>query len=217
MVEFDLNIINERLKKIMNVKEDQDVAAKLKIDRKNYSRYKRSNKIPYKEIFQYCLENNILINSLLTGDDPLALKTITFSKVKDIGENELAIPYYENINPSAPDKVFVVEPKNRKYLLMDKNKNQSLNTECEAFKSFDDAMIPLIKENSIVFFDKSKTNFIDSGIYIFIYEDKIYLRVLAHELETDGIKAVSLNQIYPVLKIESMDKFKILGKFLYSS
>lgn len=218
MNEFEFTIVNDRLKKIMNVSDDKDVAKKLGIDSKNYSRYKRNNKLPLKEVFQFCLENNIIINSLLTGDHPLALKTISHLEIKNILDNEIAIPYYNDVQASCGDGCFAVEPKDKKYIVFDKEKHSLLNSTTEAINSFGDSMIPLVKEDSIVFIDRSKTDIIDSGIYLFIYEDMLYLKVLVREINSpDTIKAVPLNQIYPIMTINNLDSFRILGKFIYST
>jgi len=216
--EFEFNVVNDRLKKILNVTADAAVAKVLGMDRKNYSSYKRKNKLPLKEIFQYCIENNIVINSLLTGDDGMSLRTISQLEIKNILENEIAIPFFDDVKASCGDGCFVSEPRDKKFIVLDKNNHKLLTPTTEAINSFGDSMIPLVKEDSIIFIDRAKTDIVDSGIYLFIYEDMLYLKVLAREMNSpDHLKAISLNQIYPVITINNFYSFKVLGKFLYST
>jgi len=218
MKKFDFIGAINRLKKIMDVTQDQEVAARLGLDKKNFARYKRDGNLPLKEIFSYCMEHNIIINSILTGNSVHSLKIVDFLSLKEIKDNQIAIPYYSNVQASCGGGAFCNDDASKEFIILDKNEHSLLNKNVEAVNSFGDSMIPLIKEDSIVFIDRTKTDIIDSGIYLFYYEEQLYLKVLARELNNpDHLKAVSLNQMYPVIQIDNLESFRVIGKFIYST
>lgn len=59
--------IIDKLKEFLNIKTDREVAKALNIDTGNYSKQKKNNLIPIKNIIECCINNNIDINYIFNN------------------------------------------------------------------------------------------------------------------------------------------------------
>ena len=71
---LDLTQILDNIKKIVNVKQDKEVAKILKLKNDNLSQYKSRNVVPIKNIVEYCLSKNISIDEILNSKAQLLNK-----------------------------------------------------------------------------------------------------------------------------------------------
>ncbi len=62
MKNITFSIIMEKIKTITNARNDSEIANILKINKGNYSKYKKNENIPYKSIVEFCIEKNIDLN-----------------------------------------------------------------------------------------------------------------------------------------------------------
>jgi hypothetical protein len=88
--------IIDKLKKFLNIKTDKEIAKALKIDTGNYSKQKKNNTIPFKNIIDCCIFNNIDLNYIfknevkITNDEKEILKLIS-----KLNEKEKKLYIYE--------------------------------------------------------------------------------------------------------------------------
>ena len=80
-----------------------------------------------------------------------------------------------------------------------------------ALKVRGDSMEPYYYDGDIVFVKEQPS--LDNGqIGIFIYEDEAYIK--KYSVQEDGVYLISLNKIYPPIKIDENNTFKICGLVL---
>ena len=80
-----------------------------------------------------------------------------------------------------------------------------------ALKVRGDSMEPYYYDGDIVFVKEQPS--LDNGqIGIFIYEDEAYIK--KYSVQEDGVYLISLNKIYPPIKIDENNAFKICGLVL---
>jgi len=207
--------ITERLKDILS-KElgnkkvyDKDVAAALGISKENFSVMKKREKVPVEEIALFCAKRGISINWLLFDQDPsfLCEQTQKFAYIK----------YFKDINASAGGGAINYENMAQK-LYLDKELETFFGKEniknIEALNIIGDSMEPLLRDESIIFIDKSKKDIKKGGIFVFATNAGVFIKRVI--LKADGnVELISENRIYPKETI-SIDEVSIVGKVIGS-
>ena len=70
---MNMNLIEiiDRMKQLMNIKNDSDVAELLNINQSTFAERKRRNSVPYEEIIKFCDKQHIAIDYILLGKGPI--------------------------------------------------------------------------------------------------------------------------------------------------
>lgn len=63
------NKIMDKLKKILNINSDTELAEKMELSRSNYSERKQRNSIPYENLINLCKKEKISIDYLLKNEN----------------------------------------------------------------------------------------------------------------------------------------------------
>jgi DNA-binding Xre family transcriptional regulator len=91
---FDFAIILQRLKFVLKQYthktkiKDKEVAEVLGLTPEYFAVIKKRNKIPYEAIIRFCIERQISLNWIFSGEAPI--KTLPFDQVKKNGYNKIA-------------------------------------------------------------------------------------------------------------------------------
>lgn len=167
MISSDFNNVMEKIRVHLKNKHDKkiydaDIAKALGISKEHYSRSKRNSKIPLESIIEFCAKESIVINYILFDQIPDSLEKAT--------DNLISIKYFKNINSSAGGGALNYEDDFEKLYLDDEIVNElggkSNLKNIEAINVLGDSMEPIIKDKSIIYLDRSKTNIEDEEIYV---------------------------------------------------
>lgn len=204
------NEILEKLKDILS-KElgnkkifGKDIAAAIDMDYDCFRQAKRRGTVPYYEIMQFLAKRHISINyfffnqlpeSLIDATDKFVLLNYQSNITATAGAG--GINYYLDPQPMAIDKQ-----------LLDHISSSYKYT--EILQVHGDSMEPDIKEGSMIFIDRSKTDISKPGIYVVQVKDGLIIKEVIVD-EDGGILLKSSNKEYEV-QYAKKDKIEILGK-----
>ncbi len=203
--------VTERLKDILS-KElgdkrvyDKDVAAALGISKEHFSVLKKRNRLPLEELVRFCAARKISINWLLFDQDPESLceSTGRFAYVR----------YFKEINASAGGGAVNYESETER-LYLDPKLEEILGKEniknIEALNLIGDSMEPLLREGSIIFVDRSKTDIKKGGVFVIATEAGVFIKRVI--LKADGwVELISQNDLYPTESLRA-EEVRVLGK-----
>lgn len=91
-----IGIIN-RIKTDFELKDDKDVAVKLGVSQQSLTNWKNREKIPYKELISFCLEQNLNMKYILTGEKEenyINFKEEINKMIDELEEKQLEETYY---------------------------------------------------------------------------------------------------------------------------
>lgn len=185
---------------------DKDVASSLNINQITLATMKSRDKIPYKEILEFCAKRKISINWLMFDQvaESLQSETVKFSRIsyfKDIyaSAGGGALNYDEGCEDITLDAQIVSHLGGEKAI-------QNI----DAINVIGDSMEPTLNDGDIVFFDRSSVNPNRTGIYIVATPVGLFIKRL--QLQSNGMVAlVSDNGSYSAELVNSED-VEILGK-----
>ncbi len=188
-------------KKVFN----KDLADALGINQTTLATMKKRNKIPYKQVLDFCAKRKISINWLFYDQivNSLHEQTDKFVRVK----------YLKDIYASAGGGAQNYESESE-YLTLDSKTMEHLNIShiknVEAINIIGDSMEPTLLDGSVVFVDTNEQNINRGGIFVVSTPYGIFVKRL--QIKTDGtMDLISDNSSYGVENVRCED-VKILGK-----
>jgi phage repressor protein C with HTH and peptisase S24 domain len=212
----NLNEILDKIKDILSADIgdrkvfDKDVASALNINQISLATMKSRNKIPYKEILEFCAKKKISINWLVFDQivDSLQSETQKFAKVS----------YFKDIYASAGGGALNYDEANEQ-LAIDEEILSHIGGEgklkdIQAINVIGDSMEPTLNDGDIVFVDRSSVNPNKAGVYIVSTPFGLFIKRL--QLQANGTVAlVSDNDNYSDELVDSQD-VEVLGKVIGS-
>ena len=182
---------------------DKNVAVALGIEASNFRKMKHRNSVPYFEIMAFLAKRNISINWFFFQQLPESLIEPT--------SNYIILKYQRTITASAGGGVlnYEIDPSP---VLIDKQFLDHINSSykyTEVLQVFGESMEPIIKDGSLLFVDKSKTDINDRGMYLVNTNDGLYIKCI--KVESDKIILKSNNNTYNDI-VFNIDDISIIGK-----
>lgn len=211
MIAFDEVV--ERLKDILSDEVgdkkvyDKDVADSLDITPAAFATMKRRARIPYEEIIAFCSRRRISINWLLFNQNPSSLVETT--------NRYQYIKYFPDVNVSAGGGAFDAEQEYEMLGLEDTFFSRLSNfsaARIEAVNVVGDSMEPTIRDESIVFIDRDKTDIGKGGIFALVTPSGLFIKRLQARVD-GGIDIISDNRDYPVQTV-ARDEVTIIGRIV---
>ncbi len=183
---------------------DKDIALALEIDYDNFRKQKtRDNSIPYYEIMSFLAKRNISINWFFFNQLPESLIDATSSYI--------ILKYQNTLTASTGGGSF-----NDEYepipLIIDKTILDHINSSykyTEVLKSFGESMEPDIKDDSLVFIDKSQVDITRAGVFAINTINGLFLKNI--ELKNDKIILKSTNTLYKDIYLH-VNEVQIIGR-----
>ncbi len=204
---LNLKEIIEKLKDIVS-KElenkkifDKDIANVLQIKYQNFRKQKSLNSIPYIEIMSFLAKRKISINWFFFNQLPESLIEET--------SNYIILQYQRNITASAGGGAVNYEL-NPSPLIIDKQVLDHLNSSykyTQIIKVLGDSMEPQIKDNSLVFVDKSNKKINRSGVFIISTDEGLFLKKI--KVHNNKYVMYSINKQYQDIQLTD---FTVVGK-----
>lgn len=77
-----------------------------------------------------------------------------------------------------------------------------------------DSMSPKLETGDIIVVDTNQREFYDNKIVVINFNGELYVKKIFADQE--GIKLISVNPYYPIIKVDDDDEFKVLGKVIFS-
>ncbi|MDD3343177.1 MAG: LexA family transcriptional regulator [Sulfurospirillaceae bacterium] len=185
---------------------DKDVAEALDINQITLATMKSRNRIPYKEILEFCAKRKISINWLMFDQivESLQAETEKFARIN----------YFKDIYASAGGGA-LNEEEDSEPMYLDEEVLERLGgmksvKHLQAINVLGDSMEPTLYSGDVVFINKEYTNALKSGIYIVSTPAGLFIKRL--QLKSNGMVAlVSDNESYAPEIVGASD-VKILGK-----
>jgi len=200
--------VNDRLKKVLNAKSDDDLAKGLEITPQAFFSFKKQNNIPSELLVRFCLVHQISIDWLIRGD-------------QEKNSEYVQIPMYcpgaftgetENENKQAADTIAF----NSEWL---KSEFKANKLNLYLLLVYDDTMEPTLKNGDIAIVNRRETSLFRDGIYLLrIKGASIVKRV---QRLPDGFLLMSSdNHAYQSIKVkqEELNKGEIfvVGRIVWS-
>lgn len=182
---------------------DKDVAVALGITPETFRKQKSRNSIPYLEIMQFLAKRNISINWFFFKQLPESLIEPT--------SNYIILKYQRIITASAGGGAINYELDSTP-LVIDKQLLDHINSSykyTEVLQVFGESMEPDIKEGSLVFVDKSKTDINSAGIYLINTNDGLFIKCI--KIENEKVVLKSTNQAFDDITLY-IDDIDIVGR-----
>lgn len=208
--------IVERLKDIISATVgskkvfDKDVATALGVEPINFATMKKRNKIPFKELSEFCARQKISLNWLLFDQAPESLIDIT--------NKYYQVKYLRDVSASAGGGADNYD-ENAELLTIPDNFVSAMGGEknlpnIEAINVAGDSMEPTLSDRAIVFIDKGKTDIKKGGIFAIVSESGVFIKRLNQKINGQ-IEIISDNKDYPV-NVASPEDFVVIGKAVSS-
>lgn len=203
------NEIIEKIKDILSEEHgnkkvyDKDVAGALGIEESNFRKQKHRNSIPYFEIMSFLAKKNISINWFFFNQLPESLIEST--------SNYIILKYQRTITASAGGGAINYEFDSTP-LVIDKQLLDYINSSykyTEVLQVFGESMEPDIKEGSLVFVDKRKTDINSAGIYLINTNDGLFIKCI--KIENEKVVLKSTNQAFDDITLY-IDDVDIVGR-----
>jgi len=185
---------------------DKDVAEALDINQITFATMKSRNKIPYKEILEFCAKRKISINWLMFNQVVQSLQSES--------EKFERIHYFKDIYASAGGGALNYEEDSESLYLDEEMINhlggRSAIKNIQALNVMGDSMEPTLNDGDIVFLDRDSKNPNRNGVYVVATPVGLFIKRL--QLKSDGMVAlVSDNVAYSDELVNSED-VEVLGK-----
>lgn len=190
---------------------DKDVANLLDISQVNFATMKKRNRVPFKELLDFCAQKAISINWLLYGQAPESLieSTNRFFMVK----------YFSDVSASAGGGA-LNDDESFESLVIEDNFVQHLGGASElkyieAINVSGDSMEPTFSYGDIVFINRSKNDIGRGGIFTINTEHGLFIKRV--QKRVDGkVDIISDNKDYPMqtIPLENMEVIgRVVGRF----
>lgn len=185
---------------------DKDVAEALGINQLTLATMKNRDKIPYKEIVEFCAKRKISINWLLFDQFVESLQSET--------EKFARIHYFRDIYASAGGGA-LNEEEEGEMMVLDEEIVQKLGgmgsiKHIQAINVLGDSMEPTLNSGDVVFINREYKNALKSGIYVVSTPAGLFIKRL--QLKSNGTVAlVSDNESYAP-EIVNVGDVEVIGK-----
>jgi SOS-response transcriptional repressor LexA len=185
---------------------DKDIAEALGINQVSFATMKSRQKIPYKEVLEFCAKRKVSINWLMFNQ--------VVQSIQAQSEKFEKIHYFKDIYASAGGGAENYE-EDSEYLTLDEEivnhlGGKSSIKNIQALNVLGDSMEPTLNDGDIVFMDTMSNNLNRNGVYIVTTPIGLFIKRL--QLKSDGMVAlVSDNESYSDELVDA-DDIKILGK-----
>lgn len=203
-----LNKIKDILSKEVGERKvfDKDVAEALNINQITLATMKSRNKLPYKEVLEFCAKRKISINWLIFDQIVESLNAET--------EKFARIHYFRDIYASAGGGALNEEEEGELMYLDEEIVNRlggmGYVKHIQAINVLGDSMEPTLHSGDVVFINKEYTNAQKAGIYVVSTPAGLFIKRL--QLKSDGMVAlVSDNESYAPELVGS-DDVEVIGK-----
>jgi len=184
---------------------DKDVANALNIPQATFATMKKRNSIPYKEILEFCAIRKLSVNWLFFDQ--------AIDMIKDETDKFFQVRYFADIRASAGGGAEVFD-ENFESITVDEKIMHNMvgrgNTELEAIHVEGESMEPTLKDGSIVFVDRRKTDINKEGIFIASTTAGLFIKRIRQR--ADGmVELISDNKTYSP-EVLASDEVSIIGK-----
>lgn len=182
---------------------DKDIAQALTINYNNFRKQKSRKTVPYLEIMQFLAKRKISINWFFFNQLPESLIEST--------SNYIILKYQRTITASAGGGAINYELDSTP-LVIDKQLLDHINSSykyTEVLQVFGESMEPDIKEGSLVFVDKSKTDMNSTGVYLINTNDGLFIKCI--KIENEKVVLKSTNQAFDDITLY-IDDVDIVGR-----
>lgn len=189
---------------------DKDVATALGVEPINFATMKKRNKIPFRELSEFCARQRISLNWLLFDQAPESLIDAT--------NKYYEVKYLRDVSASAGGGADNYD-ENAELLTIPENFVSAMGGEknlhnIEAINVAGDSMEPTLSDRAIVFIDKSKTEIKKGGIFAIVSESGVFIKRLNQRID-GSVEIISDNKDYPV-SLARHDDFVVIGKAVNS-
>jgi len=187
---------------------DKDVADLLGISQMNFATMKKRNKIPFRELLDFCAKRSIAINWLLYNQSPESLIEAT--------NRFFMVRYFSEVNASAGGGGSV-ENEHHESLMLSENFVITLGGErelknIEAINVSGDSMEPTFSYHDIVFLNRSKQDISRGGIFTINTEHGLFIKRIQKRI--DGkIDIISDNKEYPIQTVYP-EEIEVVGRIV---
>lgn len=185
---------------------DKDVAEALNINQLTLATMKNREKIPYKEILEFCAKRKISINWLLFDQivESLQAETDKFARIH----------YFRDIYASAGGGALNEDEESEMMVLdeeiVDKLGGVGTIKHIQAINVLGDSMEPTLYSGDVVFINKEYVNALKSGIYVVSTPAGLFIKRV--QLQSSGMVAlVSDNESYSPEFVNAQD-VTVIGK-----
>ena len=220
--------ILERMKQVLDVKSDRQVALSIDVAPDNLNRWKKRNSIPIEKLTEFAMEHGLDMDWLLlgrdkeTGSDAPTELLERFDLTQDEFEDFFVkIPIYVEMVQSR-DAVSKFDEENKEFIFFPVHflslvLNDIYDTKnLAAIYITSDAMEPSMVKGSFMIVDRNETTLEDGKVFVFIHENSLYIRRIFYDITKNSVLLKSDNPRYPQLEIgeEKQDELKVIGKLI---
>jgi DNA-binding Xre family transcriptional regulator len=187
---------------------DKDVADLLGISQMNFATMKKRDKVPFRELLDFCAKRSIAINWLLYGQSPESLIDAT--------NKFFMVRYFSSVNASAGGGA-EVDNETHESLMLSESFVATLGGErelknIEAINVSGDSMEPTFSYYDIVFLNRSKTDISRGGIFTINTEHGLFIKRIQKRI--DGkIDIISDNKEYPIQTVYPQE-IEVVGRIV---
>lgn len=189
---------------------DKDVASALGMDPVNFATMKKRNKLPFKELCEFCAKRKISLNWILFDQAPESLVEATnrYYEIKCLsGVSASAGGGAENYEEEAE---YITIPESFIHALGGEKNLKNI----EAIRVVGDSMEPTLTDKATVFIDKSRQDVKKGGVFAIASQSGVFIKRLNQKINGE-IEIISDNKDYPVSSA-SADEFFVIGKAVAS-
>ncbi len=187
---------------------DKDVANLLGISQMNFATMKKRDKVPFRELLDFCAKRSIAINWLLYGQSPESLIDAT--------NKFFMVRYFSEVNASAGGGGSG-DNESHESLMLSENFVTTLGGEkelrnIEAINVSGDSMEPTFSYHDIVFLNRSKQDISRGGIFTINTEHGLFIKRIQKRI--DGkIDIISDNKEYPIQTVFP-EEIEVVGRIV---
>jgi len=204
IVERLKDIISEQIgqKKVF----DKDVAGALGIEPVNFATMKKRDKIPFRELSEFCAKKRVSLNWLLFDQAPETLIDVT--------NRYYEVKYLREINASAGGGAENYDEAQESIAiplgLLEAIGGEKNLVNIEAINVAGDSMEPTLQDRAVVFIDRSKTDPKKGGVFAVTSTAGVFIKRLNQKINGD-VEIISDNKDYPINTVSPND-FVVVGK-----
>ncbi len=187
---------------------DKDVAGLLGITQMNFATMKKRDKVPFRELLDFCAKRSIAINWLLYGQSPESLIDAT--------NKFFMVRYFTDVNASAGGGGDTDNELHESLMLSDSfvstlgGERELKNI--EAINVSGDSMEPTFSYYDIVFLNRSKKDISRGGIFTINTEHGLFIKRIQKRI--DGkIDIISDNKEYPIQTVFP-EEIEVVGRIV---
>jgi DNA-binding Xre family transcriptional regulator len=187
---------------------DKDVADLLGISQMNFATMKKRDKVPFRELLDFCAKRSIAINWLLYGQSPESLIDAT--------NKFFMVRYFTNVSASAGGGGSADNEVHESLMLSDSfvstlgGERELKNI--EAINVSGDSMEPTFSYYDIVFLNRNKTDISRGGIFTINTEHGLFIKRIQKRI--DGkIDIISDNKEYPIQTVYPQE-IEVVGRIV---